>query len=116
MDSLLRDIQERDARDSARATAPLKPAADAVILDTTALTIDAALGGEQALAAMEAQGPYAVVVADMQMPGMNGIQFLLKAKEKTPDTVRIMLTGNADQQTAYQRKIAGSVHGVYSFC
>jgi cytidylate kinase len=44
MDSLLRDIQERDARDSARATAPLKPAADAVILDTTDLTIDAAIG------------------------------------------------------------------------
>ncbi len=44
MDSLLRDIQERDARDSARATAPLKPAADAAILDTTDLTIDAAIG------------------------------------------------------------------------
>ena len=44
LDSLLRDIRERDARDSARATAPLKPAADAVILDTTDLTIDAAIG------------------------------------------------------------------------
>ena len=44
MDSLLRDIRERDARDSARATAPLRPAADAVILDTTDLTIDAAIG------------------------------------------------------------------------
>ncbi|MET0205487.1 MAG: (d)CMP kinase [Casimicrobiaceae bacterium] len=44
MDGLLRDIRERDARDSARATAPLKPAADAVILDTTDLSIDAAIG------------------------------------------------------------------------
>ena len=44
MESLLRDIRERDARDTARATAPLKPAADAVILDTTDLTIDAAIG------------------------------------------------------------------------
>jgi cytidylate kinase len=44
MDSLLRDIRERDARDSARAVAPLRPAADAVILDTTDLTIDAAIG------------------------------------------------------------------------
>jgi cytidylate kinase len=44
MESLLRDIRERDARDSARATAPLRPAADAVILDTTDLTIDAAIG------------------------------------------------------------------------
>jgi CMP/dCMP kinase len=49
MDSLLRDIRERDARDSARATAPLKPAADAVILDTTDLTIDAAIDAVLAL-------------------------------------------------------------------
>lgn len=40
MDSLLRDIRERDARDSARAAAPLRPAGDAVLLDTTELSID----------------------------------------------------------------------------
>ncbi len=40
--SLLRDIRERDARDAGRAAAPLKPAADAVLLDTTDLTIDEA--------------------------------------------------------------------------
>jgi response regulator RpfG family c-di-GMP phosphodiesterase len=62
--------------------------------------IDTALGGAQGLAVMAAQGPYAVVVADMQMPGMNGVQFLTKAEELSPDTVRIMLTGNADQKTA----------------
>jgi cytidylate kinase len=43
LESLLRELQERDARDSARAAAPLKAAADAVILDTTDLTIDAAI-------------------------------------------------------------------------
>jgi cytidylate kinase len=43
MASLLRDIRERDARDAARAVAPLRPAADAAILDTTDLTIDAAI-------------------------------------------------------------------------
>ena len=41
--SLLRDIEERDARDSARAAAPLRAAADAVLLDTTNMTIDAAV-------------------------------------------------------------------------
>ena len=40
---LLRDIRERDARDSARAEAPLKTAADAVVLDTTDMTADAAV-------------------------------------------------------------------------
>ena len=43
LDSLLRDIRERDARDAGRAAAPLRPAADAVILDTTNMTIDAAI-------------------------------------------------------------------------
>ena len=40
IDGLLQDIRERDARDAGRAAAPLKPAADAVILDTTDMTID----------------------------------------------------------------------------
>ena len=43
LDSLLRDIQERDARDAGRVAAPLRPAADAAILDTTDLTIAAAI-------------------------------------------------------------------------
>jgi len=41
--SLLCDIRERDARDGSRAVAPLVPAADAVVVDTTELTIDAAV-------------------------------------------------------------------------
>ncbi len=44
IDSLLRDIRERDERDAGRAAAPLKPAADAVLLDTTDMTIDSAVG------------------------------------------------------------------------
>ena len=40
---LLRDIRERDARDSARAEAPLKTAADAMVLDTTDMAADAAI-------------------------------------------------------------------------
>jgi len=43
LESLLRDIRERDARDAGRAAAPLELAAEAVILDTTDLTIDAAI-------------------------------------------------------------------------
>jgi cytidylate kinase len=42
IDSLLRDIRERDARDATRAAAPLKAASDAVRLDTTDLSIAAA--------------------------------------------------------------------------
>jgi len=40
MAELVRDIRERDERDSNRAISPLKPAADAIIIDSTAMTID----------------------------------------------------------------------------
>jgi len=63
-------------------------------------TIDTAPGGAEALARIAESGPYAVLVTDMRMPGMDGIQFLQEAQQVTPDSVRIMLTGNADQQTA----------------
>lgn len=43
MEGLLLDIRERDARDSARAAGPLKAAADAIILDTTDMSIDASI-------------------------------------------------------------------------
>jgi len=39
LDDLLRDMRERDARDTGRATAPLAPAADAHVLDSSNLTI-----------------------------------------------------------------------------
>ncbi|UCH74237.1 MAG: (d)CMP kinase [Rhodospirillales bacterium] len=39
---VLQDLRERDARDSARAVAPLKPAQDAIVLDTTRMDADAA--------------------------------------------------------------------------
>ncbi|HEX4264107.1 MAG TPA: HD domain-containing phosphohydrolase [Verrucomicrobiae bacterium] len=62
--------------------------------------IETAEGGEAGLAKIAARGPYAVVISDMQMPGMNGIQFLSAVKERAPDTVRVMLTGNADVEVA----------------
>ena len=42
-EEILREIQERDVRDSTRATAPLKPAEDAVTLDTTGHTLEQSL-------------------------------------------------------------------------
>jgi cytidylate kinase len=39
-EAVLQDMQDRDARDSKRDVAPLKPAADAVVIDTTSLSTD----------------------------------------------------------------------------
>ena len=52
-DNILADIRARDDRDAGRATAPLKPAVDAILLDTGDLTIGAAV--QAAIAAVEAR-------------------------------------------------------------
>lgn len=72
-------------------------------------SVSVAPGGGEALALMDAEGPYAVLVADMQMPGMNGVEFLRRAQEKSPDSIRLMLTGNADQGTAAEAVNQGRV-------
>ena len=41
-------------------------------------------------------GPYAVVVSDMRMPGMSGVQMLAEVRSRCPDTVRMILSGQAD--------------------
>ncbi len=49
MATLLQDIRERDERDSSRAAAPLRQSADAVLLDTTRMSIEEAVGQVLAL-------------------------------------------------------------------
>ncbi len=71
--------------------------------------IDTALGGSAALEIISDNDPFAVVVSDMRMPEMDGIQFLEKVKERAPDIVRIMLTGNADQETAINAVNKGNI-------
>jgi response regulator RpfG family c-di-GMP phosphodiesterase len=68
-----------------------------------------ATGGEAAIGKMADEGPFAVIVADMQMPGMNGVQLLSAVQKRWPETVRLMLTGNADQQTAVEAVNQGHV-------
>lgn len=57
-------------------------------------------GGEAGLEMLKRNGPFAVIVSDMNMPGMNGIEFLARARQIAPESVRIMLTGVADLQVA----------------
>jgi DNA-binding NtrC family response regulator len=51
--------------------------------------------GQIALEYMK-QGHVHVVVSDQRMPGMTGVEFLRKAKEVSPNTIRILLTGYSD--------------------
>ena len=63
-------------------------------------SVDVALSGDQGLELVQNNGPYSVVVSDYRMPGMNGVEFLHQVKKTAPDSLRIMLTGFADLQTA----------------
>ena len=71
--------------------------------------LETAEGGEAALQKIASHGPYAVVVSDRQMPGMDGIRLLSLVKERAPDTVRIMLTGNADLEAAIKVVNEGNI-------
>lgn len=71
--------------------------------------IHTALGGAQALEILNSSGPFAVIVSDMRMPVMDGIQLLSMVKDLYPDTVRLMLTGNADQGTAIEAVNKGQI-------
>lgn len=62
--------------------------------------IRTAIGPELGLQTLAADGPFATVVSDLRMPGMNGIEFLTRVRQASPDTVRVMLTGDADLSAA----------------
>ena len=72
-------------------------------------SIDTALSGEEALQRMRENGPYAVIVSDFMMPGMNGVEFLSRVKKSNPETIRMMLTGTADMPTAIKAVNEGNV-------
>lgn len=68
-----------------------------------------AQSGEEALEVLKTNGPFTLIVSDMRMPGMDGVQLLSRVKDMYPDTVRIMLTGNADQETAVAAANTGQI-------
>lgn len=74
-----------------------------------AINIEVALGPREGLEAIDSKGPFAVVISDLRMPGMDGIEFLTRVKDRSPDSVRMMLTGNADVETAVQAINEGNI-------
>jgi response regulator RpfG family c-di-GMP phosphodiesterase len=71
--------------------------------------LSTAVSGEQALADLGKNGPYEVVVSDMQMPGMTGIQLLSRVRTIAPQTIRVVLTGHADIESAMNAVNEGAV-------
>ncbi|MCX8111397.1 MAG: response regulator [Syntrophorhabdaceae bacterium] len=68
-----------------------------------------ATSGDKGLKIME-NHEIAVVISDQRMPGMSGSEFLMHVKEKSPDCVRIVLTGHADIDSAIDAINKGGAH------
>ncbi len=71
--------------------------------------IQTATSGGEGLQTMDRDGPFAVVISDMQMPGMNGAEFLARVRQRAPSTVRMLLTGHADLHTAIDAVNRGQI-------
>ncbi len=71
--------------------------------------VETASSGMQGLAAIQVLGPFAVVVSDMRMTGMNGAEFLARVRELAPQTVRIVLTGYKDLDCAIEAVNDGQI-------
>lgn len=64
-------------------------------MDYNVVTFD---NGADALEYLQ-ENPIHIIISDMRMPEMDGADFLAKAREMQPDTVRLLLTGYADIQS-----------------
>lgn len=62
--------------------------------------VSKATSGMAGLETLDAHGPFAVVISDMRMPGLDGAAFLSAVRQKAPDTVRLLLTGQSDVASA----------------
>src|SRR5579872_1347562 len=63
--------------------------------------------GQEALEMMRAAAPD-VVVSDMRMPGMDGRQLLAEVERLFPHSVRVILSGQCDEETAV--RTVGGIH------
>jgi response regulator RpfG family c-di-GMP phosphodiesterase len=62
--------------------------------------VTSAHSGAEGLDMLQRKGPFAVVLSDMRMPGMDGAAFLAHARQVAPEAIRILLTGQADLASA----------------
>lgn len=67
---------------------------------SSVVTVECARNGAEGLSLIESSGPFAVVISDMGMPGMNGAEFLARVQRLSPDSARIILTGQAELESA----------------
>ncbi len=80
----------------------------AVILDADGYAVETAENGLQALERMAAAPDTGLVVSDMNMPGMNGLELIARVRELNADVPIIILTGNNEISVAIQALNGGA--------
>src|SRR6266404_5355622 len=73
------------------------------------LSFDTARGGLEALEKIKSGERYAAILSDLRMPSMSGLELLRQVHEISPDTVGMILTGNADLRTAIDAVNEGNI-------
>lgn len=71
--------------------------------------VTTAVGPVAGLQALEEAGPFAAIVSDLSMPTMNGVAFFEESRKISPHSARILLTGQADLNTAMDAVNRGAV-------
>jgi DNA-binding NtrC family response regulator len=71
--------------------------------------VDTAPGAVDGLTCIAGSGPYSIVLSDMRMPGMSGIEILARVREVSPESVRMVLTGEADFTAALRALNEGTI-------
>lgn len=74
--------------------------------ESSGIRAEVAVGPEDALSKLRAGAKFDVLLLDIIMPSMNGIELLetIRAEKLTPDSVVIMLTNESDQERIEQAK------------
>ncbi|HEX9912576.1 MAG TPA: sigma-54 dependent transcriptional regulator [candidate division Zixibacteria bacterium] len=78
------------------------------ILSPEGYEVKTALSGEEALEKIS-QESFDIVITDLKMPGMDGMELLAKIKEKDPEIIVIIITGYSTVQTAVQAMKMGAL-------
>jgi DNA-binding NtrC family response regulator len=71
--------------------------------------VTATCDAKEAIRQVVSGGPFAVVVSDLRMPGMDGVSLLYLIRQIAPETVRVLLTGNADMGAAISAINQGNI-------
>lgn len=81
-----------------------------LFMDEDRYEIHMAESGAEGLEILEQEQDVRLIISDYRMPGMNGVQFLAQACDRSPDSIRIVLSGYADTAAVVEAINLGQIY------